>query len=548
MELVYAARAIRRYWWVTALAVVLGVTGALLVVDRGSTYEAEAMVLVVPATESAFGGTSTDRYVQNQLVVLQSEQLAREVVAQVAGVDDLQEIRDNVTFEQLPGTDIVSVSVASDSPARSQAIANGYVESYLVVLQAQVRDARSPELDRIDQEIEESAALLEDVNERVRETMEPFIASAEGQAVPNIDQVDPGLATEREVVRDRYLDLLENRNALADELTAVQTSGQFVQEAALPDAGVGRSGLLLMAGAFAGLVLGGLGAVALARASSRVLDIDEVVDRLDRPVVATIPSSRAVRDGDWLLSGEVPTTLVPVINQLCVRAESSIEPSGSLTVVVAGAQSSSGATTVATAMATHLSRGGDVVLIDASVADPDLSRRAGPDARGVADFVEQSRRDPSAAPALTVTSTSVYGLAFAGLGDEVGLRLHRQEIARLIDAASSGAQIVVVDAGPLMSTASSAHLAEIADVVVLTVPVRQQRGAALDVVADQLDNVSGTILPVATPVKRSLVLPSGRDGDDSDSADGRESAPDTDQQESRGRTGSDPRVPVRPAR
>lgn len=544
MELVYAARAIRRYWWVSALAVLFAVAGALLLVDRGSVYESEAMVLVVPVAESAFGGTSTDRYVQNQLVVLQSAQLAREVAA-VTGVDDIEEIRNSVSFEQLPGTDIVSVRVESDSASQAQAIANGYVESYLTVLQAGVQEARSPEVDRLNQEIEETAALLDDVNQRVQETMAPFIASANGQVVPSIDQVDPGLATERDVVRSRYLDLLESRDAVADELISIQTGGQFVQEAGLPEAGVGRSGLLLLAGAFAGMVLGGLGAVALARTSPQVLDVDEVVERLDRPVVATIPAARAIRDDDWLLTGEYPSPMRTVVNELCVRAESSVEPGGTLTVVVAGAQRSAGATTVATAMATHFARASDVVLVDASLADPELSRRAGADARAVVDFVEQSRSGSKARPSLSPRTTSLASLMFAGLGGDTTLQLRRREVAQLVQAATDSAQVVVVDAGPLMSTASSAHLAELADVVVLTVPVRQQRGAALDVVADQLRKVSGTVLTVATPLRRSPIF-------DTSARDRSRPRPvqdaDADSRDGSGLDGPDPRVPVRPPR
>jgi hypothetical protein len=61
--------------------------------------------------------------------------------------------------------------------------------------------------------------------------------------------------------------------------------------------------------------------------------------------------------------------------------------------------------------------------------------------------------------------------------------------------------LVIFDAGALFGTASSIHLSQIADVVVLAIPLRRQRVRGLTLVAQQLQSRRGQLLPVATPMK-----------------------------------------------
>jgi hypothetical protein len=80
--------------------------------------------------------------------------------------------------------------------------------------------------------------------------------------------------------------------------------------------------------------------------------------------------------------------------------------------------------------------------------------------------------------------------------------LRRQDVPRLIDAASANAHVVVFDAGPLLETAATIHLAHLVDAVVLALPVRRLSVRALSTVAAQLRGRRGYLFPVLVPATR----------------------------------------------
>ena len=80
--------------------------------------------------------------------------------------------------------------------------------------------------------------------------------------------------------------------------------------------------------------------------------------------------------------------------------------------------------------------------------------------------------------------------------------LRRFEIRQIIGEASHHANLLIFDAGALFGSASTIHLAQIADVVVLAIPLHRQRVRDLTLAAQQLQSRRGQLLPVATPMKR----------------------------------------------
>lgn len=504
MELVYITRAIRRYWWVVAVGAGLGLlAGLFLGGGSGSVYEAQARVLIAPP-DSGMGGTSNDRYVQNQILVFDSAVLAEAVAAEL----DIEpvEARQSTVFAQLPNSDIVTVTVTAPSPELAQGIANGYVDAYFEALRTQLADAQAPDLGAINEAITEVETALAEVDAQIEVVLAPYLDVPDGVAPPTIEQVSPTLDTERRVLLDQYFRLLASRNEM--ELGARTRVGtQVVQRAGLPTVpnAEGMS-LLLIAGPMAGLMLGGLLAVTLARMSPRVLDDDEASTILGTPVAATLPSLRALHPHRTTLEAPLPAGLAPIVQELCVRAEASQVSGEALVVVVAGADPHAGATTLALAMATQFgANGSQVLLVDADRSDPELTVLAGEGVSGIRLLLsEDSGRSPSGRPERNrplhpYIRTVLQGVRFVGWGDPPsGQPLRRQDVTALVARAAEHAQVVVVDAGTLMEAASSVQLAQIADVVVLAMPGRRQRRAALEVASRQLVASRGGLLPVLT--------------------------------------------------
>lgn len=516
MELVFIARAVRRYLWFTLGCVGIGlVAGYLVAPTPDEVYETEAWVQIAP--NQGAGATATDREVQNQLVVLDSSAIA-EAVAAGTGEMDAFEVRQATTFEQVPGSDIIRVVVSTPSAQLSQQVANAYVGSFIDTLESQLESRQAPDLESLDETIAVIETELDAVNEEIEAVLEPYLdvaGSPDAVAVlPALEQLAPSLASQRQALMTQHSELVRLRTDIAVSRAQDQVGTRIVHEAALPTQTVSsRPSLLLLAGPLAGLVVGALAAVTLARLSPRVLDVEEITATLGFPVAGSIPARRYVGPRS-LFADPVPPELEPAIHELCVRAEASGTIGRVLTVMVAGASGGAGATTVSIAMASHFARSGpEVVLVDADVGHPQLSGAVGESVSGIELLLDtpvvdntsgrrSARRDRQA-----FTGTDLPGVGFAGLGPAVdGYQLRREDVPDLIDQVSRSAEVVVFDAGMLMDAASNLELSRLVDVLVLCIPEKRQRAAELDVVGRQLAGTRGTVLPVLTRPTRPAML------------------------------------------
>ncbi|HSP27081.1 MAG TPA: hypothetical protein VLN74_00940, partial [Ilumatobacteraceae bacterium] len=175
MELIYITRAVRRYWWLTtAVVLVFLALGFIAGGGRADRFEATALVSVSPLGEVNSGATGTDRFVQNQLVVFESAALAQRVAATL-GEDDPEEYGTLTEFEQVVGTDIVSVTATTESAERSRDMANAYATGYDEAIAEQVIRARAPELEYIESELESVQQQLTAINAEIAQTVLPFL-------------------------------------------------------------------------------------------------------------------------------------------------------------------------------------------------------------------------------------------------------------------------------------------------------------------------------------------------------------------------------------
>lgn len=517
MELVHVIRAIRRYWWATAICAVLGLAaGMFLATGQAALYRAEAMMLLRPPPGTANGGVpALERSAQNQLVVLQSDGLAQAVADEVGDMT-ASEVLASTSFEQLAETDIVRIIVTSTSPEESQAIANAYLASHGGFALDRERAARQPELDAIESQLADTRAQLAAIHDDIDAAIEPYRSSQE--SIPNIESIDSALATERDVVRTQYNTLLNSRSTLQTEISSLQVGSQFVQLAG-PGIPSGRgSSLVPIAGFLGGLIIGALVAVGLARSSTTVLDADEVERLLNIPIAGSLPKDRLSDRRELLLSSPLSPSTEVAIEALCVRSEASGGTRTPLTIVVTSADKNAGATTIAAAMARRIATETRVILIDVCTSDPELSRLIGSEADGVAQFLEPDglahrHANGTLQTMLHSVPSPQSSLQVAGLGDHSDrVRIRREDVASLIQAAGVRADVVVVDAGRLMSSASNVQLAELADVVILAIPIKRQRSATLRVVGQELRRASGAVFPVLTPVTPSRFRSDGAMG------------------------------------
>jgi capsular polysaccharide biosynthesis protein len=529
MELEYVLKAVRKYWLlVVAFAVAGAAAAVLLVPEREPEYEATALVLVAPGSDE---GAPGDRYVMSQMAVLQTPQMTAGAIEAAGVALSPDEVSEAVDFEQQPGTDVVQITATAATAETAQAIANGYVDAYFETLEARVASSGPDrEIEILDRTIAVIEEQIRRADEEIAAVLQPYFeAPAEGEGprqVPALEQIAPALATERNVLGNQYTEVLRRRTEL-EFAPRPEIRSQVVQRAELPSAPVDPSGrLLTLALVAAGLFGGVLVATALARSSRRVLDAVEVSAILGAPIAASVKRQRSLARGRLEQPAQMSPAMHDSINQVCVQAERQAVPGVTLSVVVAGTQNGSGATTVATAMAYRYAElGSKVLLVNADHIRGDTSRRADLRAEGLSALVEGDRGEPDQQPRLTgspmdaFTHTDVPNLIVVGYDERSSpmTRRARVDVMEVMEAARKYADVVIFDTGPILDSVSSIKLAQHADVTVLVVPVRRQRSEPLRIIARQLEGHDGLLLPVTTSgvrtsrTSRSRVGRSGHD-------------------------------------
>ena len=521
MELSFVANAIRRRPWIVLLCAMLGVIPGFISKSHATKkYESKAVVLVSPPTQGqSFAlGTGNDRYVENQLSVLQSTNIAERVATEIG--DDLTraKVEDEVTVIRQPGTDLVNVIVSDDSPDRAQRIAKSYVQTYITDLKKRADAQQAPEIKRLDNQLTILAADIETLTIAIDDKMKLYLPPDnekgkklgvnETQAfVPTVEQI---ASTEQAKIQTKLKEqsnLIDQRSAL-EQNTKLKITSEIVQDASLPLIPTTTSrGILIPLGFIAGALFGAVIAAFVARMSTKVLDGSDASKILKQPIVGSFGRSRSLVKSPKIALARLPTSATSVINELCVRAEGTAEVGRALTIAVVGTQRGAGTTTLAVAMAGRFAnQGNSVLLIDGDARNNSVSRlfQTTPQTSIPALLAEHGSGRTSRVPA--AQQTEVAEVRIVGLSDKSDASVFRRDnIADLLQAASRYASVVIVDGGPVLDAATTLHLCKVVDAVVLAVPVKKQSGSALDVVRQQLTNRRGALLPVLThPGKRQF--------------------------------------------
>ncbi|MGY6501053.1 MAG: hypothetical protein ACXIVQ_09215 [Acidimicrobiales bacterium] len=509
MELAFVTRALRRYAWVVLFCIGLGVVPALVLADGGpALYRSQAVLLVAPPTESQFTvnvGGDPDRYVSGQLSVLRSQVMAERVAVRLDDDITARAVGAVVTVSHEARTDVVTVAATTESPERSQEIAEAYVAVYFESIRGQLEATQAPMLEALDLQIEELRTEIAQVDQAMVDVMEPFLTS---DPIPGLDQVAPGLISDKQILLAQLTDLQASRTQLR---VGPRVASEIVQGATLPQdplPTIRRT--LLVIGAVGGAFLGALAAVAMARFSPNVVTDEQAEEILGVPVFGTMPVVPELATTRRALLQPLEPASSQFVESLCVRAEAANQSATStLTVVVTGSQRGAGATTVAAMMARRFADGGArVLLVDGDRHDSEMTdlfvhvrETSDPIRSEEGDSRQRVRRvDP------TLTGTDLPNLFVSSLVHRVhddetgqsGLSVRQFDFEAFVQEASPHVDVIVFDGGPLMASVSTVQLVRHCDAIVLSLPRRQSiRG--LDIVGSEL--VDRHVLPVWVPAR-----------------------------------------------
>lgn len=494
-EVPYLFAMLRRRLRVLVLGLLLGVLFALLVGAGADRYQAQAQLLIgAPATGSS-DANSLERNLNSQLSVLRSRETAAAVSELLGERVTTAEVVESTTISAVPGADVVLIQTVTGSPAQAQAIADAYVEVYLATSAERAQARIAPELERLNTRLAELDTAVAETNQQLAAAVAPFLRRTGPSApVPDPRTVAPEAAARQQLLLNEYDRLLAQRQTLQQE-QQLRTLSSVLQEAVADEEPVGpdrRQQVAIVLGAALASVAVALAIDAL---SGRAVSEQEVEAALGAPIAARLPSERRLRSSPLRVQDRDRVAREEE-RLLWLRVERLLPSVGPALVVVTGASSASGATTVALVLAQQLRLSGrSAVLVD-TVGGPgsltdELDRR---DEGGIPALVQ---RPPSVDSAVSQPAGDVPVLTYGPSTDP----LSREDLDRAVEILHAHSEVVVVDTDPALGGAF--RLAQRADAVVLAVNVDRAKAKRLEELGLVMSDFRDRLLPVLTHPSRS---------------------------------------------
>lgn len=519
MEWSFIVAAVRRRIRFVVLCAILGaVPGLLSIANSVSSYEAVATIGIATPTSgagAAVAASQPDRYITSQLSVVTSTDTLEKAAKKLGGGVTAAQIAEQLTVEQEPSADIITVKATASRPKAAAAIANAIADVYITEAASREAAARAPRIQTLQDKLDAITTQLTTpdtgINAQITAAMKDLIARANEAGstgyVPNESLVVPGLVQQRDALNAEYNRVLQAKNEL--ELSVDdQSVSSLIERATAPSSPTQTKGKIILAG---GTVLGGLIGVAvalvLAQLSSKVLDETSVAQMLGTTVVGAFPRNRALLDNPLAALKTTPADARETMERLSVRAEAMADPEidHALTIAVVGTQPAAGTTTLTLALARRLSRSGySVVIVDGDLRTQTVSEIFDTDpSTGISAVLAAEVKKPTK-PVNYFTDTDLPRVEVLGVGKiERREALRRDAIGPILEVARERGQIVLYDGGSLMGSALTLFASKAADVIVLAVPLLEQDQEMLSEVADNLPTERSRVLAVTTaPVRR----------------------------------------------
>jgi capsular exopolysaccharide synthesis family protein len=455
-------RAIRARWPLVAVLAAVAVAGSvLLILTDSRKYEARAEILATPVegTDPSYFGIdllrdSGDpaRTVLTAASVLQSPGAAELTARRMGPGWDRERVLAATRIEPQGQSSVLAVIATADKGWVAARLANTFAESALARRRA-----------NLERQLDEAIARLQ---LRLRQQLR-LQRERPGQG-------PAGNATARTLAEQ--ITALEALRAAGRDPTLALS-----ERAEVPDAPIGAPPwLILVAGLVAGLVLGGIAAIAAEALARRLRDEEELVHLYPLPLLAGVPwLPRRKRKARRSLPGtlEAFRTLRAQLQQYGPRRS----------ILLTSGSSGDGRTTAAVNLGFAFAEAGHrVVLIDLDLRKPELAAAAGvsPE-RGPTPLLEGDTdltslvQESSVAPGLYVLP--------AVAGDAVALEWVTRQLPVLLSQALRLADYVIIDTPPLGEVSDALRIAtQVDDVVIVTRPRHTSR-SSLVIVRDLLE-------------------------------------------------------------
>ena len=478
----------RRKRLVVVVVLLAGATTWLWSARQPSTYVARAEVQVLPLRDQLIspvpGGANESPNLETEALIVSSTDVADRVRTSLGTSEDLQALLKNLEVAPIQNTDVLSISYAAGDPETAVARADAFAAAY------------------VQQRIERAREVLGNAQAFIEEEIGPIRTRIAALTVDIAATDDPvrrgGLQSELDILVARLQPL--EASMLELEAAAVGAQGGLIVQGAA-DAGARptthRTRNVVL-GLLGGLVLGIALAFAVEGFDARVTSREQIETELGAPVLGFIPSipdassedaGTIVRDDPTNQTSEAYRSLA--INLLHTASATSVR-----TVMVTSALSGEGKSTTAANIATVIAQAGrTVTLVSGDLRRPRIHEMFGiPNETGFSTALSDS-----AGPGDVTWSSEIANLSIIPSGpapdDPVAL-LAGERTAPFLGQLREAADIVIIDAPPMLPLADASILASISDATVLVVDAQRSDRDLMTESRERIETAGGSLIGV----------------------------------------------------
>ncbi len=480
---------LKRWLWAIVLSAVLAAGVAYFVSSQQPlVYRSSGKMFILPAPSAGSGATAdyaaiaaSERLAQTYAELLRTYPVMERVI-QNLGLDMTpSELASRIDVSPLQETSLIEVSVEDTDPQRAANIANEVMQVFILQNQALQASRYAASKENLQQQLAEIQAEME----RTRAKLDALANATTQESVAERQRLEALLAQ----YRSSYATLLRSYEdvRLAEART---TDNLYVVEAAVPNPSpvAPRTKLNMVLAA----ALGAMAAVFLAFLMEA---LDDSVKTGEQATKATkVPVIGAV----GIIAGRSePAKLVAALNPRSPHAESfrilrtNIEFANInapvRTLLVTSSGPAEGKSTLAANLAVVLAQAGRrVVLLDADLRRASQHRffqKA--NTRGVTTALLQPRRSVSA----HLIETNVRGLLLMPSGPKPpnpAELLGSKRMKEMLEGLQTHADIIIIDAPPLLALADTHLLSRMCDAAIVIVDVGSTKLQALESTVEQL--------------------------------------------------------------
>ncbi len=488
---------LRRWWLPLLLGILVGAALGLVVsLWEPRAYKAQTYILInqvqtpgQPALSDVGLSQGAAGYYSQ---VVTSKPFLRETSRQL-GLSANEEalLSANVTARALQGTQYLTISVTDRDPQRAAAIANRLAQT----LVGRVQQSRSGNVEPVRAEIDRE---LDEARQRVTEAsdlLQQLLArpDAGNQASAEVFR----LQNQLELYRGVYLSLLDTQRRIRLEQLQAASAVSIVLPADVPTTPVPRDIAYNTARAgLIGLLLMLSLAVVIEVFDDRLRDREDLRRRfglVPLGAFAAMPRSGARILADQVLP--VGEGLIESARQLRTNL-GFVTPGSPIVLCISSARRGEGATTVAANLAlTEAEAGRRVILVDANLRAPSLHDLfALPNEHGLSTFLVQPHMPFP--PPLHDAPGGVRVLVGGPVPPNPLELLGSQRMAELLDELRARADIVILDAAPILSSDGTLALQRAVGGIILVIDPQRTGARRLQQVLGLVQQASGTILGV----------------------------------------------------